>query len=38
MTDQIEEMKDKIVKVLKKHGVKRGGLFGSLVRGRDERR
>ena len=33
MTDQIEEVKDKIVKVLKKHGVKRGGLFGSIVRG-----
>jgi len=33
MTNQIEEVKDKIVKVLKKHGVKRGGLFGSLVRG-----
>ncbi len=33
MTDQIEEVKDKIVKVLKKHGVKRGGLFGSVVRG-----
>ena len=33
MTDQIEEVKDRIVKVLKKHGVKRGGLFGSLVRG-----
>ena len=33
MTDQIEDVKDKIVKVLKNHGVKRGGLFGSLVRG-----
>lgn len=33
MTDQIEEIKAKIVKVLKKHGVKRCGLFGSLVRG-----
>ena len=33
MTDQIEEVKDEIIKVLKKHGVKRGGLFGSIVRG-----
>ncbi|MEA2004399.1 MAG: nucleotidyltransferase family protein [archaeon] len=33
MTDQIEEVKDKIIKVLKKHGVKRSGLFGSIVRG-----
>ena len=33
MTDQIEEVKYKIVKVLKKHSVKRGGLFGSIVRG-----
>ena len=33
MTDQIKEVKDKIVEVLKKHGIKRGGLFGSIVRG-----
>ena len=33
MTSQIEELKDKIVNVLKKHGAKRGGLFGSIVRG-----
>ena len=33
MTDQIEEVQDEIIKVLKKHGVKRSGLFGSIVRG-----
>ena len=33
MTDQIGEVTDKIIKVLKKHGVKRSGLFGSIVRG-----
>ena len=33
MTDQIGEVTDKIIKVLKKHDVKRSGLFGSIVRG-----
>ncbi|MEA1909299.1 MAG: nucleotidyltransferase domain-containing protein [Euryarchaeota archaeon] len=33
MTDQIEEVKYKIIKVLKKCGVKRSGLFGSIVSG-----
>jgi len=31
MTDQIGDVTDKIVKVLKKHGVERSGLFGSIV-------
>ena len=33
MTDQIGEVTDKIIKVLKKHDVKRSGLFGSIVGG-----
>ena len=31
MTDQIGDVTDKIVKVLKKHGVERSELFGSIV-------
>lgn len=31
--NEIEKMKPKIVKVLKKHGVKRAGIFGSYARG-----
>ena len=30
---QIEDIKDLIIKILKKHGVKRAALFGSIVRG-----
>lgn len=33
MTTHIEDVRDKIVNVLEKHGVKRAGLFGSIVRG-----
>ena len=32
MTDQIEEIKKKITKTLKPHGVKKASLFGSIVR------
>ncbi len=31
--NQIEEMEKTLIKVLKKHGVKRAALFGSIVRG-----
>jgi len=34
MTTQIEDVRDEIVNVLEKHGVKRAGLFGSIVRGK----
>lgn len=30
---EIEDVKKKIVPILKHHGVKKAGLFGSLVRG-----
>lgn len=30
-----DEIKEKIVGILKKHGVKRAGLFGSYVRGEE---
>lgn len=33
MKIDIEEIKDKILPILKKYGVKRAGLFGSFVRG-----
>ena len=33
MASQIDEYKDKILEVLKKHDVKRASLFGSIVRG-----
>jgi len=31
--NQVERIKDTIIEVLKKHGVKRAALFGSVVRG-----
>lgn len=31
--DQIEEIKDTLIEVLMKYGVKRAALFGSIVRG-----
>jgi len=31
--DRIEEIKDTLIKVLKKYGVKRAALFGSIARG-----
>ena len=31
--NQVEEMKETLIKVLKKHRVKRAALFGSIVRG-----
>jgi hypothetical protein len=31
--EQIEEIKDTIIEVLKKYGVKRAAFFGSIVRG-----
>jgi hypothetical protein len=33
--DQIEKIKGIIIEVLKKYGVKRASLFGSIVRGED---
>ncbi len=33
MNEQVEEIRDKIVGVLRKHGVKKASLFGSIVRG-----
>ena len=33
MNTQSDEIKDIVIKVLEKHGVKRAGLFGSVVRG-----
>lgn len=33
MTDQVQQIRDAIVPLLKKHGVKRAGLFGSVARG-----
>lgn len=33
MQDQIEELKDKIIHVLRKHGVKKAALFGSITKG-----
>lgn len=33
MNSKIEEIKDIIVQVLRKHGVKKAALFGSIVRG-----
>ncbi len=33
MGAQVNEIEDAIVRVLQKHGVKRAGLFGSIVRG-----
>ena len=32
-----DEIREKIVGILKKHGVKRAGLFGSYVRGEEKR-
>ena len=32
----IDEIREKIVVILKKHGVKRAGLFGSYVRGEEK--
>jgi len=37
MNPQIEKIKSKIVKVLKKHGVVRAGIFGSYVRGENKK-
>jgi len=31
--DQIEEIKKTLIEVLKKHGVKKAALFGTMVRG-----
>lgn len=33
MNEQAKEIRDKIIGVLRKHGVKRAALFGSIVRG-----
>ena len=33
MPDDIEKVKMKIIPILKKHEIKKAGLFGSLVRG-----
>ena len=34
---ELEKMKPKIVKVLKKHGVKKAGIFGSYARGEQKK-
>lgn len=36
-TDRIEEIKKKIVKILKKNKVVRAGIFGSYARGEEKR-
>ena len=33
MNPQVEDIKKTIIKVLRRHGVKRAALFGSIVRG-----
>ncbi len=33
MNPQVEEIKKKILPILKKYGVKKAGVFGSIVRG-----
>ncbi len=33
MNDEITEIKNKIMPILKKYGIKRAGIFGSIVRG-----
>ena len=33
MNVHVNEIEDALVRVLQKHGVKRAGLFGSIVRG-----
>lgn len=33
MSDQITEIKNKILPILKKYGIKKAGIFGSIVRG-----
>jgi len=38
MKMHIEEIKRKILPILQRYGVKKVGLFGSCVRGGDERR
>ena len=37
MNSLIEEKKTKIIEILKKYGVKRASLFGSVVRGEERR-
>ena len=34
--DQVENIKQKIRPILKKHGIKRAGIFGSYARGKSE--
>lgn len=38
MNNQIEEIKKKLVEVLKKYRVKRAALFGSIVRGESSKK
>jgi len=37
MNPQIKKLKPRIVKILKKHGVVRAGIFGSYVRGENKK-
>ncbi|PIR57465.1 MAG: hypothetical protein COU72_00770, partial [Parcubacteria group bacterium CG10_big_fil_rev_8_21_14_0_10_41_35] len=37
MTKTIEEIKEKAMPILKKEGVKRSAIFGSVVRGEDKK-
>lgn len=36
MENDLEKMKPKILKILKKHGVERAGIFGSYARGEEK--
>ncbi len=35
--DEIKELKPKIVKILKKHGIRKAGIFGSYARGENKK-
>ena len=35
---ELNKMKPKIVKVLKKHGIKKAGVFGSYARGEQKKK
>lgn len=37
MNESIKEIKPKIVKILKKHGIKKAGIFGSYARGEQKK-
>ena len=37
MTKEIDKLKSKIVKILKKYGIKKAGIFGSYARGEQKK-